>query len=298
MNAVSPPLADGPLNASADNLSRGYDLRQPEGDPSAVIFASPHSGTHYPASLLAALKVPLMDLRRIEDAYVDALFSGAPAAGGTLLRAIYARTFVDLNRAPDELDARMFVDGPPNPAGERSPRVEAGLGCIPRVGARGVDIYARKLRRDEADGRISIAYRPYHERLAELVASRRRQHGTAILIDCHSMPSSGHGRRMTADFVLGDRFGSSCRPSLTLAVERFLRRLGYKVARNAPYAGGYVTEVYGRPGQGSEALQIEINRRLYMDERTVLPREGFDVLQADLTRLADYIIGWSHAHLI
>ena len=257
-----------------------YTLARPVGELMPVIFASPHSGRHYPEAFLDTLRVPLIDLRQTEDAFVDRLFETAPHAGAHLLSANYARSYIDLNRDSRELDVSMFAGDPPGPVAIPSVRVEAGLGCIPRIGARGEGIYAKKISTEDGLFRLQHVHGPYHQALSAEIAALHQQFGSAILIDCHSMPSSQPGRPALPDFVLGDRFGSSCTGQLTGLVERSLRAMGYSTARNAPYAGGYTTRRYGRPKRNIHVLQIEINRALYLDEATVEPSEG-------MTRLAE-----------
>ena len=257
------------------------------------MFSSPHSGRFYPQEFIDLLKVPLMDLRRVEDAYVDLLFSSVTQLDAGMITAVYARSFVDLNRSPDELDSRMFRDGPPNPAGERSPRVEAGLGCIPRIAASGADIHSRMLSREEADQRLARAYHPYHQMLSDWMTNTRRQTGHAVLVDCHSMPSIIGGRRINADIILGTRHGQSCDEGLTRLIENEFSRLGYRVLRNTPYAGGYLTERHGQPALGQHAIQIEINRRLYLDEDAVRQTWQFNKLRSHLSSVARRIVEWS-----
>lgn len=229
-------------------------------------------------------------IRRSEDALVDQLIASGPRHGAVVLAARFARAFVDLNRSAWELDPAMFSDELPDFARQRTARVAAGLGSIARVVADGQEIYGRKLTFSEAEGRIDAVYRPYHAALDALMAEARAAHGVSVLIDWHSMPSAavqtGRGRR-PCDIVLGDRFGAACAPGLTARVERELQIMGYQVARNAPYAGGYVTEFYGRPAEGAHALQIEINRGLYLQEGSLEPNAGYERLAADLDRLFD-----------
>jgi N-formylglutamate amidohydrolase len=257
-----------------------YTLHGPAAVPAPVLFASPHSGSLYPESMQSALCVPLMDLRRTEDAFVEELFADAPAMGATLMAARYGRTVADLNRDPRELDAGMFSDGLPRASGLPTARVDAGLGCLPRVAARGEQIYARPLTSAEGEERLRLVHDAYHARLDHELAQLRDTHGAVLLIDCHSMPSVQPGRRHLADIVLGDRFGSSCDPRLTGRVERAFRAQGLSVARNAPYAGGYTTRRYGRPKRHVHALQIEINRGLYMDEHTIARSDRFGEIRA------------------
>jgi N-formylglutamate amidohydrolase len=249
-----------------------------------VVFASPHSGRTYPQDLMAASRLGLMSLRRSEDAFVDEIFSGAAHAGAPLLCASYARAYVDLNRDPLEIDPDMFVDAPPSRTAA-SPRVQAGLGAIPRVAGDGEAIYRRKLSFAEAERRLAAIHRPYHATLAQIAAETHQQFGMAVVIDCHSMPSCARGAS-PADIVLGDRFGAACSPALTAFVERFLVERGYRVARNAPFAGGHTTQLHGHPHRARHALQIEINRGLYMQERSLTLSAGFARVQADMARLA------------
>lgn len=260
-------------------MSAPYVLTAPEKEGAPIVFASPHSGSLYPESMVSALCVPLMDVRRTEDAFVDELFANAPSKGAVLLAARYGRSVVDLNRDPNELDPAMFHDGPPRACALPTPRVEAGLGCLPKVGARGEAIYGRLLSKAEGEQRLSSIHDVYHQALTGLLDARRSLHGRALLIDCHSMPSVQPGRRNLSDIVLGDRFGSSCDPRLMNRLERVFRNHGLTVARNAPYAGGYTTRRYGRPKRGVHAIQIEINRGLYMDEQMVTRSSRFSSLR-------------------
>jgi N-formylglutamate amidohydrolase len=227
-------------------------------------------------------------VRRSEDALVDGLLERAPDAGCVVIAARYARAYLDVNREPYELDAAMFSDELPDYARARTARVAAGLGSIARIVAEGQEIYDRKLTFAEARGRVEKVHRPYHAALEGLLAEARAEHGCAVLIDWHSMPAAataGPGPGQGAQMVLGDRFGQSCSPLLTQAVERSLASMGYRTARNAPYAGGHTTEHYGRPAGHVHALQIEISRGLYLDELSMQPTRGFARLRGDLERL-------------
>ena len=255
----------------------------------AIVFASPHSGRLYPADMMAASRLGPEAIRRSEDALVDTLLEGAEAAGVSVLSARFARAYLDVNREPYELDPAMYEDELPAFARAQTPRIAAGLGAIARVVAEGQEIYARKLSFAEAHGRIEGVHRPYHAALRGLLAEVKAACGRVALIDWHSMPSAAArpGRRgRTADFVLGDRFGVSCAPALTTRVEHELRGLGYEVARNAPYAGGYTTEHYGDPASAVHGLQIEINRGLYLDEASLRPSQGFTRLKGELLGLS------------
>lgn len=263
-----------------------FILIEPLRKTTPLIFASPHSGRRYPPELLADARVSLISLRRSEDAYVDELFAGAAAHGACVLSAAVARAYIDLNRDPAELDPEMFDERPPQSPHSASPRVQAGLGAIPRISGDGQSIYRRKLTLEEAERRIATVHRPYHGMLGALVEETREAFGCAVLVDCHSMPSNARGAH-APDIVLGDRYGASCHPSVTALAEATLRRLGYRVARNTPFAGGHTTQTYGRPSDRLHALQIEINRALYVDERTLERSKGFTRVRADMTRLAE-----------
>ena len=255
-----------------------------------VVFASPHSGQHYPMELIEKLSAPLIDLRRTEDAHVNEIFAAAPQAGASLVSAVFARCFVDLNRAADEVDIGMFDDAPDRFQGRNSDRVRAGLGCLPRVAANGTEIYARPLQWREGQARLRHVHDGYHGALRRTVAGAQAIGlGRAVLIDCHSMPSESRTGRRLPHIVLGDRFGASCSHRLIAAAERCLREMGYSVARNAPYAGGYTTRTYGRPAMGLHALQIEINRALYLDEHRVERNDGFDRVRRDMARLIEVL---------
>jgi N-formylglutamate amidohydrolase len=274
------------LGPAEPRLEPPFVLIEPLRRTAPLIFASPHSGRRYPSDLLADSRVALISLRRSEDAYVDELFAGAAAHGASVLSATVARAYVDLNRDPAELDPEMFDERPPHSPHGSSARVQAGLGAIPRVSGDGQSIYRRKLSLHEAERRIATVHRPYHAMLQNLVTETREAFGCSVLVDCHSMPSSSRGAH-APDIVLGDRFGASCHPSVTALAEATLRRLGYRVARNAPFAGGHTTQTYGRPAAGLHALQIEINRALYIDERTLERTNGYIRVRADMSRLAE-----------
>ena len=285
------PLASGTPATAGEGFSPAFEVLRaaPDGQPppTPLVFASPQSGNLYPPEMMAAARLEAGELRGSEDAFVDALVAGAPALGATVIRARLARAYIDLNRDAWELDPAMFEDELPDFAQGRTARVAAGLGAIARVAGEGRPIYARKLTFGEAKTRIDTAHRPYHDALERLLAQARNAHGLAILVDWHSMPAAaarGHRGRGggPCDIVLGDRFGAACGPKLTALMEKTLESLGYRVARNAPYAGGYTTEHYGRPARRTHAIQVEINRGLYMNEATREPTEGLTRLKADI----------------
>ena len=279
-----------------------HEIVRPERQSAPLVLASPHSGTDYPAAFVAESPLSAHDLRRSEDSFVDELFGEAPALGVPLLRAKFPRAFIDPNREPFELDPGMFEDALPDYVNVHSSRVAAGLGTIARVVSSGREIYGHKLRFAEAAERINTYYRPYHTALRRLIEETRQQFGYCVLIDCHSMPSvggpmdpdAGHGR---AHFILGDGFGSACEGTIADAVEAVLQRQGHRVARNRPFAGGYTTRHYGRPAEGVHALQIEINRALYMDEERIDRLAALPRVAAQMTELVFALTGIGLADL-
>ena len=279
-----------------------HEILRPARQTAPLVLASPHSGTDYPAEFVARSRLSALDLRRSEDSFVDELFGAAPALGVPLLRAKFPRAFVDPNREPFELDPEMFEDALPDYANTRSSRVAAGLGTIARMVTSGREIYAHRLRFAEARERIDTCYRPYHDALRGLVEETRGRFGHCVLIDCHSMPSvggpmdpdAGHGR---AHFVLGDGSGTSCEGAITDTVEAVLSRHGHRVVRNKPFAGGYTTRHYGRPAEGVHALQIEINRALYMDENRIARLADLPRIAARMTEVVSALNGIARADL-
>lgn len=250
------------------------------------VFSSPHSGRFYPERFLRMVRLDRQAIRRSEDCFVEELFGGATALGAPLLTAHFPRAYIDVNREPWELDPRMFAEPLPAFANARSARVAGGLGTIPKLVGEGLDIYGSRIRLAEAVERIEHIYKPFHECLRGLVARTQARFGFAVLVDCHSMPASIRvgENNMRPDFIIGDRFGTSASPALTEHAIGLLTAMGYTVAHNKPYAGGYITEHYGRPACGLHALQIEINRGLYMDERSLQKSPGFAELAADIAR--------------
>ena len=248
-----------------------FSLWMPVERSSCAVFNSPHSGRDYPVAFLESSRLDPLQIRSSEDAFVDELFTRAPECGAPLLAARVPRAFLDLNRGPEDLDPAL-IDGAARRA--VNPRIVAGLGVIPRVVAEGRPIIEGKLTLAEAEQRIAAHWHPYHAELATLVDGARARFGSAILFDCHSMPHDAlatapvvWGRR--PDVILGDRFGAACDRWLIDAATEIFTAAGFVVARNAPFAGGYITQAYGRPRMGVHALQIEIDRALYMDEARV-----------------------------
>src|SRR3954466_6222999 len=268
-----------------------FEMRRPLRCTLPLVLASPHSGAEYPDEFLAASRLDPLTLRRSEDSFVDEIFASAPELGTPLVAARFPRAYLDVNREPWELDPTMFSDALPNYINIRSPRVRMGLGTIARVVASGEEIYARKLSFAEAKRRVDALYYPYHRALRRLVEETEAAFGGYLLIDCHSMPSaaSAIGGGTAADFVLGDCHGASCAPGIMEAARAFLAERDFAVAINAPYAGGFTTGHYGSPRRARHAVQIEINRALYMDERRFRKKPGFNRLAADMTALIAHL---------
>jgi N-formylglutamate amidohydrolase len=264
------------------DLNPPFDVCEPAGVQHPLVLSSPHSGAIYPRAFLEASRLDPLTLRRSEDAHVDALFEPATRHGVPLLRARFPRAFLDVNREPYELDPQMFAGRLPDFANTRSLRVAAGLGVIPRLVGDAQPIYRETMPVSAAMQRIATLHRPYHARLGELLDAAHARFGLAVLIDCHSMPSTTPDVG-GCDIVLGDRYGSSAARWIVESLESSLRAAGLVVRRNKPYAGGYITEHYGAPGAGRHAVQIEINRSLYMDERTLITGERAGPLSAALS---------------
>ncbi|TGQ39582.1 MULTISPECIES: N-formylglutamate amidohydrolase [unclassified Mesorhizobium] len=264
------------------------------------LFNSPHSGRYYPDRFLAMARLDRNAIRRSEDCYVEELFGGAVALGAPMLAANFPRAYLDVNREPWELDPRMFAEPVPSFCNIRSARVAGGLGTVPKLVGEGLDIYAGRLPLAEAVARIEAVYKPYHETLKRLLTRTHARFGFAVLIDCHSMPASirvgDNGLR--PDFIVGDRFGISASAALTEKAIGLLIGMGYTVAHNKPYAGGFITEHYGRPARHLHALQIEVNRGLYMNERTFQKSAGFDALADDLARFSADLMAMPDHHFI
>ena len=268
------------LGVAPFEIRAGAEQRVP------FIFSSPHSGRHYPERFLAMARLDCNAIRRSEDCYVDELFGSVVPLGAPMLAANFPRAYLDVNREPWELDPRMFSEPVPSYCNVRSARVAGGLGTVPKLVGEGLDIYSGRLPLAEAVARIEAVYKPFHETLKRLLTRTHAAFGFAVLIDCHSMPASirvgDNGAR--PDFIIGDRFGTSASALLTNAAIGMLVAMGYSVAHNKPYAGGFITEHYGRPARHLHALQIEVNRGLYMNERTLQKSAGFDGLADDLAR--------------
>ena len=277
------------MSERKDELDPPFEIIEPAEWCGPVVFNSPHSGNVYPHAFLTASRLDWGTLRRSEDSFVDELVIGVVRRGYPLMRAHFPRCYVDVNREPYELDPRMFEGRLPSYANTRSMRVAGGLGTVARVVGDAQEIYSQRIPVDDALRRIEGLYKPYHRALRRLFTRVHRDFGAAILIDCHSMPSSvgSKDERPRADVVLGDRYGTSCISAVAEIAETTLRAQGYSVSRNKPYAGGFITEHYGNPAAGLHAVQLELNRALYMDERRFERSPSFGRLATDLETLAE-----------
>ncbi|WP_372614398.1 N-formylglutamate amidohydrolase [Aquicoccus sp.] len=258
-----------------------YDLILPEHRTTSVVFASPHSGRDYPRTFLRRTVLDAKSIRTSEDAFVDHLFDCAPEFGAPFLRAGAPRAFVDLNRGAEELDPAL-IEGVPRIG--HNPRIASGLGVIPRVVANGKAIYCGKLPLEEAQRRLDTYWRPYHRILQHQLNEAHALFGEAILVDCHSMPHEAldtitRGLRQRPEVVIGDRFGASASGEVVERIEAALGAAGLTVVRNAPFAGAYITQTYGRPARRQHAIQIEIDRSLYMNEQMIRPNGNFNAFR-------------------
>lgn len=272
--------------------TEAYDLIRPLRQRVPLVFSSPHSGRAYTPPFLARTMLDGRMIRSSEDAWVDELFAGAPLLGAPLLTATAPRAYIDLNRGPDELDPAL-IDGVLR--SPHNPRIASGLGVIPRVVAQGRPIYRGKITRNEAEDRLARFWQPYHAAMGALMAETRAGFGEAVLIDCHSMPHEaldGQSRpgAPRPDVVLGDRFGAAAARGVVDRIEAAFAAEGLRVARNTPFAGAYITQAYGRPSRGHHAVQIEIDRSLYMDEARIEKRADFGAFASVMTSVVAGIV--------
>lgn len=283
---MTPPF-DAETRASGHRPA-SFVLTPARGDNGRTVFASPHSGALCPEDMGAVAGLSAASLRSAEDVGVDRLTAAGPAHGVPLIAGLVSRAYVDLNRGPDELDPLLIEDCPAGTA-TTTAKVGAGFGVIPRRAGDGTVLYDRRLSLAEAGARLARVHTPYHSTLSDLMNQTRDRHGTALLVDWHSMPSraapvgrSGRG----VDVILGDRHGAACRGAVTRRVRALFEAQGWRVGLNTPYAGGYSTQVWGRPDEGFQAIQVELNRALYLDERTLEPSAD----HARFTRALDRVI--------
>ncbi len=269
--------------------------RDPQGEEVPLVFDSPHSGSHYPADF--RYSCPIEVLRRAEDAFVDELYGAAPAHGATLIGALFPRSYLDANRAVDDLDEALIDGEWPSPL-LPSHKTRAGLGLVRRVVRPGAPIYDRKLPVGEIMARVEKCHTPYHRELDEVCGRVHRKFGAVWHVNCHSMPSSPTGKEEgdCADFVLGDRDGTTCGREFTEFVAEVLRARGYDVRVNEVYKGVEIVKRQGRPAEHRHSLQIEVDRSLYMNQRSVEKNPGFKALQADITDLIAAMRGFVATH--
>lgn len=268
-------------------LDPPFLVAEPSEPTAPFVFCSPHSGRVYPQVLLERSRLDAHTLRKSEDCFVDDIFSGVARLGAPLIAARFPRAYLDVNREPYELDPELIREPLPDYANTQSMRVIGGLGTVARIVADGEEIYRQPLPLAAALERVERLYKPFHAALASLIARTRQRFGIAVLIDCHSMPSASmsHSGTSRPDFVLGDRFGASCDARLTRLFRDAIAQAGYHVQLNRPYAGGFITEFYGQPSRGVHALQLEINRGLYLHETRLVPTANFERLRRDLINL-------------
>ncbi|WP_339709431.1 N-formylglutamate amidohydrolase [uncultured Sphingosinicella sp.] len=277
---------------SVSALTPGHFVSGPRGTPAPLVLASPHSGRALPPGFLSAAALDMDGLRRAEDAYVDELLAPAAASGAPLITARWARAYVDLNRDPLEIDLSMLSDPAALGPVKTTERVRSGLGVLPRLTGPGLHIYRDRITSAAVLQRIAAVHAPYHQRLASLIEDAAACHGYALLIDGHSMPPLSLPARQRPEIVIGDAGGTSAPESVVRYVEAHFRRAGLRVARNTPYAGGYTTRFHAAPARGRFAIQIEIDRTLYMDPDTLERHAGFNEVAETLKNLVAELLGW------
>ena len=281
-------------DSNQGQLIAPFEITSPIKQKIPFVYSSPHSGKLYPPKFLKASRLELESLRGSEDCYVDELFSEAPNAGAPLIKAVFPRVFIDANREPYEFDPSMFLEPLPDFVTTSSSKISAGLGTIAKVVSYGEKIYSEKLHLSDALNRVNNYYLPYHDSLEQLINLTKKRFGCCALIDCHSMPSNriGNGNRNNkspADIVLGDNHGRSASTVLVDEIKGFFISEGLSVKINDPYPGGYTTRNYGKPKNGVQAIQIEINRALYMDEKSIKKNEGFLETKKVMDRLVSHL---------
>lgn len=268
----------------------GYDISAPSVWAAGVVFASPHSGSLYPAALLKRSKLSAHQLRRNEDIFVERLFESVVEAGAPLLQALFPRAIVDVNRAETELPDHWAHLLPGSEHAASTPRAAAGLGVVPTYLSESLPIYTHLPSEKDVTQRLAKLYRPYHRALNALLQDAKTRFGRALLVDCHSMPGFASMGSRRPDIILGDRFGTSCHADTLAQLKHLFSQAGYNVGVNYPYAGGYTTAHYGNPMDGVEAIQIEINRDLYVNPVTLAQKPGFSALEENLRQIMHEII--------
>ena len=273
------------------------DVKRPFKQALPLVVSSPHSGRNYHQKFVDASDLTPLRLRSSEDSFVDEIFDSAPTLGAPFIKALFPRAFLDVNRQPFELDPSMFSDILPNFVTTQNSRISAGLGTIARVVSNGEKIYRDKLTFIEAETRINNFYWPYHQTLKTLIDDTKNEFGYCILLDCHSMPSGTNKYKNSCrsstgslgDIVLGDCYGTSCHRDIINSAIDILSGYGFSVRRNIPYAGGFITRNYGKPKEGVHAIQIELNRSLYMDEKLIERLDNIELLAKAMTNFMDFL---------
>ena len=262
---------------------RQHTIVEPSTLTSGVVFALPHSGRDYGVSFLNQSILDKISIRSSEDAFLDQLIDGIEKYGAPKIIANAPRAFIDLNRSTDELDPAL-ISGIKNNI--RSPRISSGLGVIPRVVSHGKEIYRGKLSLEQAQSRIEYYWKPYHKDLSNLLKRAQSIYGQSLLIDMHSMPHEAVSTQSSfikaPEIVVGDRFGMSSDPEFTNLIVSILKQHGFRVAKNTPFAGAFITKHHGKIKERTHAIQLEIDRSLYMDEERILPNSGFEKLKSQL----------------
>jgi N-formylglutamate deformylase len=269
-------------------MSHAFTLHPPTAPAAPLVLDSPHSSAHFPPDFDHA--VTQAELREGEDMFIEQLFGDAPRFGAPLLEAGFARTYIDPNRHAGDVDLELLAEDWPH---EHRPSGKARIGkaLIWRTMLDGRPIYARKLRVAEVLHRIEHYLLPYQQALADLIAEAHARYGVSYHVNCHSMGAvaSAHGEgpagEVRADFVLGDRDGTTCAPEFTALVRDTLVGMGYEVRINHPYKGVELVRAWSDPAAGRHSLQIEVNKRLYMDDTPPRRSDRFDSLKRDLNRL-------------
>ena len=279
-----------PKAENLDAFGEGHKVTHPPEWRAGVVFASPHSGSIYPADLLARSNLSAHQLRRNEDIFIDDLFRSAVAAGAPFLQALFPRVFVDVNRAESELPSQWEVLLDAAEYQQPTPRAAAGLGVVPTYLSETLPIYHRPPDIKDVSSRLTRLYHPYHSALTGLLETSLNRFGRALLVDCHSMPGFAPMGSRRPDIILGDRFGTSCHADTLGLFRHLFTQAGYSVGINYPYAGGYTTTHYGKPHAGIEAIQIEINRDLYVNPVTLSPKSGYAKLSEDLCQITSDIV--------
>ena len=268
-----------------------FILYEPAQLTSSIVFATPHSGRNYSQDFLDRIILDAHAIRASEDAFVDQLFLSVTAVGAPLLAALVPRAFVDLNRSCEELDPAL-IEGVRSTGS--SARVTSGLGVVPRVVGAGRSIYHGKISMVEAQARLQDVWYPYHQRLQVLLDATRTKFGHVVLIDCHSMPheaaNPGLRSKTSPEIVVGDRFGAAADLKVTDCVQAAFTDAGFRVSRNMPFAGAYISQHYGKPKRGQHVIQIEIDRSLYLDEASIEPLPSFADFQTRLHTVIEKIV--------